>query len=325
MSAGGALRAVRSYGDNPSAFLALNAGTEHFEQPGSPGVIAYRRAGRYLIQFGGPFAPAERRLPLLTAFLAHARERRCRVAAVQIQGDDARLYAAHGFTVNQIGASYAVDLARFTLRGSRFMRLRNKISRARRSDLTVAETDPGACGDELAVIDRAWLAGKGRGTRELRFLVGAYGDALQEHRRMFVARIGGRAVGYISYSPVFGRMPGWMHDLSRRHPQAPPGVMEAVNLTAVERFQAEECAWLHFGFTPFTGLDPAARMPGASRLTDRLVALLAEHGDRVYPARSQLAYKEKWGPHEVLPEYAAFHGGVRPGAVWHLLRATNAI
>jgi lysylphosphatidylglycerol synthetase-like protein (DUF2156 family) len=318
------LAAIRAYSDNPSAFLALNEGTASFTAPGIDGVVAYRRAGRYLIQLGGPFAPAAERAALLSAFTAFAAGRRQGVLAVQLQAEDAELYAANGFAVNQIGASYALDLSRFSLRGSKFMRLRNKISRARRSGLVVEEVagDDPADRATLDEIDRAWLRGKGRHTKELSFLVGERGGAL---RRLFVGRVDGTPVGYISYSPVYGSRPGWMHDLSRRHPDAPPGVMEAVNATAIEVLRAEGCAWLHFGFTPFTGLDPAVEATTARPLVSRLVRLLAAHGERIYPARTQLDYKEKWGPHAVLPEYIAFHGRPRLGAVWQLLRVTNAI
>lgn len=319
------MEAIRSHAENPSAFLALNEGNEHFQVPGCAGVVSYRTAGRHLLQLGGPFAPTEARRRLLEEFLAFARERGRRVLAVQLQHADAELYAGCGFAVNQIGASYALDLTRFTLAGAKFVRLRNKISRALRTGLTVAETDPADCADDLAGIDRAWLRAKGRHAKELQFLVGAYGDAMQAHRRMFVARLDSRPIGYISYSPVFGTRSGWMHDLSRRHPDAPPGLMEAINVTAVEAFRAEDVGWLHFGFTPFTGLDPAAEVNTASPLVGRIVRLLADHGSAVYPARTQLAYKEKWAPHLVLPEYLGFQGRVRPGAVWQLLRTTNAL
>jgi lysylphosphatidylglycerol synthetase-like protein (DUF2156 family) len=324
VAAGTVLAAIRAYSDNPSAFLALNEGTASFTEPGIDGVVAYRRAGRYLIQLGGPFTPAAERAALLCAFTAFAARQRRGVLAVQLQTEDAELYAANGFAVNQIGASYALDLSRFTLRGSKFMRLRNKISRARRSGLVVEEVagDDQAHLAALDRIDRAWLRGKGRHTKELSFLVGERGGAL---RRLFVGRVDGTPVGYISYSPVYGSRPGWMHDLSRRHPDAPPGVMEAVNATAIDVLRAEGVAWLHFGFTPFTGLDPAVETATARPLVSRLVRLLAAHGERIYPARTQLDYKEKWGPHAVLPEYIAFHGRPRLGAVWQLLRVTNAI
>jgi hypothetical protein len=45
----------------------------------------------------------------------------------------------------------------------------------------------------------------------------------------------------------------------------------------------------------------------------------------VYPARSQLSYKEKWAPHAVLGEYVAFSGRVRLGPIWQLLRLSNAV
>jgi lysylphosphatidylglycerol synthetase-like protein (DUF2156 family) len=268
---------------------------------------------------------AEQRADLLDAFVAQARPRR--VVAVQLQRPDAELYAAHGFTVNQLGASYAVELAGFTLRGSRFVRLRNKISRARRAGLEVVETGPvdRATEVELDLIDRDWLRGKGRRTKELRFLVGERVGAAQRYRRLFVGRIGGAAVGYISYSPVFGSRPGWLHDLSRRSPDAPPGVMEALNATAMERMSADGEGWLHFGFTPFTGLSDEHELPSASRTFARCVRLLAEHGERIYPAAAQLEYKQKWAPHAVLPEYIAFQGRPGPNAVWQLLRATRAL
>jgi lysylphosphatidylglycerol synthetase-like protein (DUF2156 family) len=101
--------------------------------------------------------------------------------------------------------------------------------------------------------------------------------------------------------------------------------METINLTAIEAFQAEGAAWLHFGFTPFTGLDSAHEPAGASRFVTGLVRQLAAHGELVYPARTQLAYKEKWGPHVVLPEYLAFHGRPRLGAVWSLLKTANVL
>ncbi|MBD0421453.1 DUF2156 domain-containing protein [Streptomyces sp. TRM S81-3] len=316
------LDTLAAHSDNPSSFLALNSGNEYFHDDRYEGACAYRASGRYVLQFGGPFTAPEHRGRLLEAFTAHAGRR---LVAVQLQRSDAELYAAHGFTVNQIGASYAVDLGRFTLRGSRFVRLRNKISRARRAGLEVTEVLADDDCAELDRIDQRWLRDKGRHVKELRFLVGQRTGPLQAHRRLFVGRIDGEAVGYINYSPVYGSRPGWLHDLSRRRPDAPPGVMEALNATVMDRLTEEGAGWLHFGFTPFTGLDPQLELPDSSRLFTRFARVLAERGSAIYPAASQLEYKEKWAPHAVLPEYIAFRGRPRLGAVWQLLRATNAV
>jgi lysylphosphatidylglycerol synthetase-like protein (DUF2156 family) len=306
---------VAEHADNPSAFLALNDGNRYFTEPGL-GVVAYRESGRYRVQFGAPFGPDR------AALLRRFTERAPRVVAVQLQQSDVDLYAAAGFTVNQIGASYAVDLAEFTLRGSRFVRLRNKISRATRSGVTVTEVPYDPWRDRIAALDATWQRGKGK---PLEFLVGQHGGAAQRHRRLFAATIGGDLVGYVSYSPAYGSRPGWLHDLSRRLPAGPPGVMETVNTAAIETFRAEGARWLHFGFTPFTGLDPAYEHPSASRWFRWLTGQLARRGAAVYPAATQLAYKLKWAPHAVLPEYVAFSHGASLNGFLQIFRASNAL
>jgi lysylphosphatidylglycerol synthetase-like protein (DUF2156 family) len=318
------LDAVRSYSDNPSGFLAMNSGNSYFRAPDAEGVIAYRPSGRYLVQFGGPFAPAGSAGLLLDRFVEFARSEGQEITAIQLQRPDAELYAARGFTVNQVGSSYAVDLSRFTLAGTAFMQLRNKISRAARNGLTVTEAD--ACDWEQAIVDvdRTWLGAKGDDVKPLEFLVGEHGGPMQQHRRLFVGLIGGEVAGYISYSPVYGSRPGWMHDLSRRKPDETPGIMEAINSAAIEAFRSESVPWLHFGFTPFTSLAPENEVAGASRAYAYFMNWLWENGDFVYPAKSQLAYKNKWAPHAVMPEYIAVYGQVQAAGLIHVFKVANA-
>jgi lysylphosphatidylglycerol synthetase-like protein (DUF2156 family) len=312
--------------ENPSAFLALNQDAQHFTVADVDGVVAYQLAGRStIVQLGGVFAdPADQPL-LLGAFLDFAHVATRRVVAVQLMRPDAELYAAHGFTVNQLGADYARALAGFSLGGKKHMQLRNKISRARRAGVTVVEVT-GAMPEALDDIDRAWLRSKGRHVKELKLMVGERGGPVQAHRRLFVAADdSGTALAYVSFSPVYGARSGWLHDLSRRRPDAPPGVLELIVNTAVDAFRAEGAGNLHFGFTPFTNLSPDHEVPGASRVTARLLRFLAAHGSAIYPAADQLAYKEKWGLDIVEPEYLGFQGGISLRGVWNLLRVTDAV
>ena len=312
--------------ENPSAFLALNDETCHFTVDGIDGVIAYRFAGRRtVVQFGGAFADQADQAPLLAAFLDFARAQRRKVAAVQLMRQDAELYATHGFTVNQLGADYARELSGFSLRGKKHMQLRNKVSRARRAGVSVVEADIDQLGPQLDEIDRIWLRSKGRHVKELKLMVGQRGGPAQPSRRLFAALDeAGMVLAYVSFSPVFGTQSGWLHDLSRRRPDAPPGVLELIVVTAVETFQAERASHLHFGFTPFTSLSPEHEVTGASRAIARILQFLAKHGSAIYPAASQLAYKEKWGLDLVQPEYIAFQGRISLRRLWGLLRVTNA-
>ncbi|WP_327653897.1 DUF2156 domain-containing protein [Streptomyces sp. NBC_00483] len=319
-----ALTAVQKYADNPSAFLAMNVGNKMFIGDGGT-LVAYREAGRFFVQFGGVFGPPGQQAAALQDFKEYARARKRLIVSIQLQRADAALYAAAGFVLNQVGASYAVRLPEFTLRGTRFMKLRNKISRARRDGLDVQEVSFAEHQDSVERIDEAWLRGKGRHVKEIEFLVGETGGPVQRHRRLFLGTLDGRPLAYISYAPAFGSRPGWLHDLSRRLPESGPGVMEAINATALETFTREHAEWLHFGFTPFTGLDAAHELTPSSALTGKLLRFLAEKGEHVYPAASQLAYKSKWGPQLVLPEYLAFEGGASLRAVWCILRLTKSI
>ena len=318
-------RAIREHSDNPSAFLALNSGNSFFTAPGVDGVVVYRPCGGWLVQFGGPFAPPGSYPELLEKFVAFARSEHKKVVAIQLQHADALRYAEAGFAVNQVGASYAVDLSAFSLKGSAFMRLRNKISRARRSGLVVTEARQPELAEPMAELDAKWLASKGKHAKPLEFLVGEHGGPGQRCRRLFVGHLDGELVGYISYSPVFGSRPGWLHDLSRRSPGGPPGIMEAINKTAIEAFTAEGAGWLHFGFTPFTGLDPAHEVATSSRWFRWLVGQLARRGAAVYPAATQLAYKQKWAPHTVLPEYVAFSGRAGLAGFLSVFKVSNAL
>jgi lysylphosphatidylglycerol synthetase-like protein (DUF2156 family) len=312
--------------ENPSAFLALNDETRHFTVDGVDGVVAYQLAGRRtIVQLGGAFADSADQGVLLAAFLDFAHVQRRKVVAVQLMRQDAELYATYGFTVNQFGADYARELSGFSLGGKKYMQLRNKVSRARRAGVSVIEVDVAQFGPQLDEIDRVWLRSKGRHVKELKLMVGQRGGAAQSSRRLFAALDeAGTVLAYVSFSPVYGTRSGWLHDLSRRRPDAPPGVLELIVVTAIEMFRAERASYLHFGFTPFTKLSAEYEVAGASRVTARILQFLAKYGSAIYPAASQLAYKEKWGLDLAQPEYIAFQGGISLRRIWSLLRATNA-
>jgi lysylphosphatidylglycerol synthetase-like protein (DUF2156 family) len=201
------------------------------------------------------------------------------------------------------------------------------ITRSRREGVTVAEADtadPGLAA-ELAEIDRTWLRDKGWHVKELEFLVGQRGGRFQESRRLFVARWQGSVVGYVSYSPVFGDRPGWLYDLTRRRPDAPPGVIEHIFFEAAQQLAADGAAWMHLGLTPFVGLDTAHDLGAANPQLDKLVRWVGGNASWLYPSAGQVAFKLKWRPQLVTPEYIAVPGTPRLRDGLCLARATNAV
>ncbi|MET9489809.1 DUF2156 domain-containing protein [Nocardia sp. NPDC006630] len=319
--------AIEQYSDHPSAFISYNDDVECFTVAGIPGAVAYRTRGRSVFQFAAPFTAPQHRTELSEAFREWTRARRLKLGVVQLRGEDAADYVERGFTVDQFGSSYSIDLSAFTLKGKPLAKVRQNISRAERDGVSVSQVlGTGSQVAELDEIDREWLRAKGWHVKKMTFLVGQRDGRGGPHRRMFTAILDGRVVAYISYSPAYGSRPGWLYDLTRRLPQAPVGTIELLNHLALRVFREEGAGWLHLGLTPFAGVSSAHVVPGGStRLMSGLVQLLAEHGAAVYPAASQERFKRKWAPHVVEPEYLAFDGRQRPTQVWHLLRMTNSI
>src|SRR5262249_25918260 len=129
------------HADHASAFLAMNDETRHFHADGVDGLIAYRPAGRrYAIALCGPIAAPGDRPKLLRAFESWAAGQRRRVAFVQLMRSDAELYASYGgYRINQFGASWSIDLKGYSLRGRKFVKVRNMVNRAYREGVSVVE------------------------------------------------------------------------------------------------------------------------------------------------------------------------------------------
>lgn len=238
---------LRRHGSHSSAFLALNSGNRRFHADGVDGFVPYREGGRrHLFQLGGPVCAVADQERLLAALLDRAGSERRRVAAVQLSSAGAELHARNGFVVNQFGASFSIALDGYSLGGQRMVKVRNMVNRARREGVSAAEVPAGerdgaTVTGALDTVDAAWLRAKGRHVKELEFLIGERGGPGAPHRRLFTAVYEGRTVGYVSYSPVFGERSGWLYDLTRRLPDAPPGTVELMFATALRQFQDEGC------------------------------------------------------------------------------------
>jgi lysylphosphatidylglycerol synthetase-like protein (DUF2156 family) len=316
---------VAQYLDHPSGFVALSPRNQKFTLANLPGFIAYRQHGRHWIAFGGVHAPPDLQGQLLDAFLAAAQQQHCRVLVVQLRQPQVPLFVARGATINQFGTNFCLTLAGYNFAGTQKMQLRNKIKRARQAGLRVEELglevprDP-AIFQELSNISQRWLTAKGK--PELDFMIGEIGSPNDTLRRIFLVRDATeQPVGFITYVPVWGERPGYLHDLTRRLPTAPVGAMELCNAYALERMMSEGVAYLHFGFTPF--IVNGEELPQASKVMAWLVRMLYRHGSIIYPAQSQAHYKLKWGTDILEQEYiAGFPLSLR--AAFDLLRVTRS-
>ena len=312
--------------DHPSGFLALSSHNQRFTVTNLPGFIAYREQGQHWISFGGVHAPADAQSELLRQFLTQAQQQRRKVLAVQVRQNQVPLFQPFAATINQLGSNFSLNLKNYNLAGTRKMKLRHKIKQAQQVGLHVVEIGAELPRDEatfaqLLAISKHWLAAQRK--KELNFMIGEIGTPAETQRRIFVTlNASNPLIGFITYVPAWGEHPGYLHDLTRRLPNAPPGTMELCNIRALQCLQAEGVAWLHFGFTPF--IVDAPELPSANRTMAQLVRWLRQYGRVIYPAASQAAYKLKWGIDRVEPEYIiGFPLSFR--AIWDLLVLTRSL
>lgn len=318
------------HANHPSSFLAANKATQHFIVPGIEGFIPYRDEGKCLFQICGVIAAEQDREKLLRAFIEKSNQDGKALCCVQIRDDQIQLYEKCGFSVNQMGLSYTLDLRVFKTSGTPFVSMRNKIKRAQKAGVVVYELGKDIAWTkslqaELDTITQSWLSTKGNKPL-LEFMVGELEPETQSYRRIFGAFLDGKLIGFVSYVPSHGNFSGWMHDISRREKEVPPGVMELINITAIDRFKLENVAFLNFGLTPFCGIRPELdAAPSKSRFLSRLLELLERYGQVVYPAVSQVTYKKKWQPLQETPEYVGFYGGFKLGHLYRLMKITRSI
>src|SRR5205809_7247412 len=97
-----------------------------------------------------------------------------------------------------------------------------------------------------------------------------------------------RTAGFITYVPVWGRTPGYLHDLTRRLPMAPAGTMELCNAHAIDRLTADGVEYLHFGFAPF--ITDEAELPWRKQAGIVAGAAAAPIRWPLYPTERQARY-----------------------------------
>lgn len=133
--------------------------------------------------------------------------------------------------------------------------LRRKLRRAAEAGVTVRAES--AAPEELAAVNAAWVAARGG---ELGFSMGRFDPAYLAAQRLYVARQGGRMVGFASFHIGTG---DWALDLLRPDPGAPDGTAHALVTAALADGQRAGLTRLSLAAAPESAF-PDARGPAAT-------------------------------------------------------------
>jgi phosphatidylglycerol lysyltransferase len=298
---------VRRYGTNSNSYVLLEGPKSYFTSPDVDGFLAYQISAGIALIAGDPVcAPGDARR-LLHAFSSAVMRP---VGAYQVSPVMLEAFRQAGFADLQIGKEAVFALDQFTLCGGKMELVRAATNKAKRAGVVVSEHHPFAPGAEpinaeLRDISRDWL--KGKGNRELGFVLGSLGLEQQSAKRYFIARAengAGRIEGFIVCEPIFGRS-GFYLDVTRRRPDAIRGTMELLTAEILRRLREEGFEMASMGVAPLALLDDPdlANHP----LLTRLMRFVYQRVNTNYDFKRLYRYKAKYHPHAWEPRYFCFN------------------
>ncbi|HEV7205332.1 MAG TPA: phosphatidylglycerol lysyltransferase domain-containing protein [Jatrophihabitans sp.] len=267
-------RLAAEHGRTGVAPFLASPDVETVELVGGAGLSGYARRGRWAVTPGDVVAPEHWTEEALDEYLDVLRSRRLRPAFLAVA--DVEPLRRRGFDVTEIADEAVIDLASFSLAGSKRANIRHSTTSARRAGLVVRPFDERDA-PQIEEISREWLRTKRGG--EMGFTLSRYeevSDQVHDHSADLWVTVDAsdRVQAWCTWRHYLGGQ-GRVLDVMRRRPDAPNPAMDGLMATVLENYRD-------------AGLSLAS-----------LASVPRGHGDlaeRVYPTRSLRAYKQKFAP-----------------------------
>jgi len=267
--------------------------------------VMYGVQGRTWVAMGDPVGLPESVSELVRLFLERCDDFGGMPVFYEVQKGCLHHYADFGLAFVKLGEEARVDLARFTLDGTRGARFRQVVKRLEKDSATFRVVPPDsvpALMDQLRAVSDDWLEEKAGG--EKGFSLGFFDPDYVSRFPAAVVEREGRVVAFANVWPGEKRFEVSV-DLMRYHRAAPKNVMEALLVHTMLWGRQEGFAWFALGMAPMSGFEQSPVAP----LWARLGGFLYKHGDALYNFKGLRAYKEKFDP-VWEPRYLAYPGGL---------------
>lgn len=268
--------------------------------------VMYGVHGRTWAALGDPVGPPERMGKLIRLFLERCDDFGGVPVFYEISSEHLHRYADVGLTFLKLGEEARVDLAAFSLDGSRGKKYRHAVHRLEREQASFRvvprEHVPGVM-DRLRAVSDDWLVH--RAGAEKGFSLGFFDPQYIERFPVAVIERHGRIVAFANVWPGPQRVELSV-DLMRYDRQAPKDVMDGLFVHLMLWAKEQGYQWFPLGMAPLSGFETSPVAP----LWTRLGSFLYEHGGAVYNFQGLRSFKDKFDP-VWQPRYLAYPGGLR--------------
>lgn len=305
-----ALALIKRFGWNATSFQALEPGMRYWFSVDPEACVAYVDTGAAWVAAGAPITASEDLAEAARLFVTAAAERNRRVVFF---ATERRFAALPGLESAQVGEQATWDPSAWPEVLAQSRSLREQLRRARARGVRVRpaaaeELEPGSyLRGAIQQLVAGWLSS--RSLPPMGFLVHLDLFSHVAERRIFVADVEGRLVGFLSMVPVFARG-GWLLEDLLRSGAAPNGTSEALVDAAMRAAAEGGSRYATLGMTPLSGT------------VGRWLRLARRLGSRFYSFRGLRAFRQKFRPARWEPIFISFPPQQnRALAVWDALSA----
>ena len=293
--------------EDPLAYLALTGDKALYLDNQAQAFIMYAAQGKSWVAYADPVGPASAIPALAWAFADEAYTANCRPVFYEVSDRYLPLWIEMGYSLHKIGEEAVVDLADFSLAGSKFKTMRAAHNKAQKEGLEFSVLAPPHAPEviaELQEISQAWLGSKAG--REKGFSVGRFDAAYLDRFSIGIVRREGRILAFANILwPADSRRVSI--DLMRYRPEAASGMMEFLFIALMTHAREAGAACFSLGMAPLAGIE--ARR--GARLWNRFGVLIFRHGGAFYNFAGLRAFKQKFQPRWE-PRFIAIPGNLSP-------------
>ncbi len=282
------------------------------------GYIAYARHYGVRFALADPVCHPKHRELMLDRFLAEFPD------AVFVQVSKAvvdHLHYRYGYYGTQFGSESKIDLAHWSLRGAKKQIIRTAINQARNQGILIRE---GGFDHDVRKISEAWIRTRRCKNNEIRFLIRPMLIDYREGTRYFYAYLGGKAVGFVFFDPIYrdGKLVSYVPNISRSSANFKQGLWYALMAHAMDVFKEEGVAYIDLGLVPLMLANTVE--PQESRLLRRVMSVIRERMDFLYNFKGLEFAKSRF--QGTVEKTYCCHRNAMPGfAMFSLFRLTRII
>jgi lysylphosphatidylglycerol synthetase-like protein (DUF2156 family) len=280
---------VKRFG-NAGSIAILDPPCSLFSHPSIEGIIGYHIAYGCAIVYGEPLCPLDALRPLSQAFHDYCQKRQLSVIYAVVSETFARKTPFLG-TLVEFGEELFCNPQANPLLGADARKLRNKISLAERSGVTVEEftsNDP-LLRHEIETLGRNWLHGR-KGPQI--FLANVHLFSEEIGKRWFIAKKEEKVIGVALLNRLDAKQ-GWLFNLLLTSNECPGGTSELLVTKTLEILKQEECLYASFG--PVTGHD-LGEIEGLGKVATWCARSTFQFAKKIFALDAKKQYWKKYNP-----------------------------